>query len=153
MWGSWVVDIRKPEWSACVNDTLIPAITAQGFDGIMIDTIDSVTTLENTDPANYTGMKQAAVKLIKDIRARNPNLKIMLNRGFDVLPRCGEWDIDMVLAESIYTDIPAGAKDPVIAPEQNYQNYVKQLKSAQELSPKVLKFTRWIIGRLPILLE
>ncbi len=139
-WGSWVVDVRRPEWTAYVNDTLIPAVLAQGFNGIMIDTVDSVTALEDGDPVTYVGMKQAAVHMIKDIHRRYPNLKIMINRGFDILPEVGG-DVDMVLAESVYTDIPAGAKVPVVVADATYRDYIALLRGARKQFPKLKVYT------------
>lgn len=138
--GHSIIDIRKPEWTAYVNDVLIPATLAQGFDGIMIDTLDSVIDLENTNPKKYPDMKQAAINLVKAIRIRYPAIKIMVNRGFAVLPVIAG-NIDMVMAESIYSDWQPGKKKPVILSLKDYNDYINILKNAQKQTPLLKIYT------------
>lgn len=138
--GNPMVDGRKPEWSAYVLDSIIPAMLRNGFDGIMIDTTDSVLWLENHDPVRYAGLVQAEVTLIKRIRARYPHLKIMLNRGFDLLPQVAG-SIDMFLAESIYTNWentvpPVGLVKPDV-----YAQYVNLLHETQKHAPLLKIYT------------
>lgn len=127
-----IIDVRKVEWAQMVLDELIPNILAQGFDGIMIDTIDSVT--------QYDDMQQSAVALIKAIRARYPHIKIMLNRGFEILPLVAK-DIDMVMAESTYTDWKFDKKKAVLLSESLQQDYLRILQDAQLASPTLKIYT------------
>ena len=139
-----VIDLRKPEWKAYVLDVLIPATLAEGFGGVMLDTIDSPLQLETDQPEKYKGMREAAADLIRSIRARYPDIKIMLNRGFDILPQVAG-NIDMVMAETIYTDWQPGKKNPVLQPQEEYAAYVTTLKEAQRVSPtlKVYSLDYW----------
>ncbi len=137
--GNPVIDVRKPEWEAYVLNTIIPAVLAQGFNGIILDTADSVIWLEHTQPQNYAGLQQATVQLIKHIRDRYPNIKIMLNRGFPLLPQIGD-DIDMVLAESIYPSPSTQNTYPPL-PNETYQNYLTVLKAAQKQSQHLKVYT------------
>src|SRR5579872_4599043 len=123
--GHRIIDVRKPEWTAYAINVLVPKVLAQGFDGIMIDTMDSVTHLEDEDPKQYAGMKQAAAQLIKAIRAHYPYIKIMVNRGFDLLPYVGE-DIDMVMAESTYSLWSPG-KTPSLVNDADRKHYIEML--------------------------
>lgn len=141
--GHYVIDVRKSEWQAMVLDELIPTILAQGFDGIMIDTIDSVIQPEIDDPTTYAGMQGSAILLIANIRARYPNIKIMLNRGFEILPEVAPY-IDMVMAESTLGDWQPKAKKPKLI-EMEHAQYVKQLKAAQLSAPslKIYSLDYW----------
>lgn len=134
--GHYYVDVRKAEWTTMLLDELIPPILAQGFDGIMIDTIDSVVYPEIEHPDKYPGMKQGAINLIKAVRARYPNIKIMLNRGLEILPEVAS-EIDMVMAESIYTDWTPNPKKPVLVKEAEYKAYLDMIAKAQAISPKL----------------
>jgi uncharacterized protein (TIGR01370 family) len=136
--GNPVIDVRKPEWNAYVLDVLIPSILKQGFDGIMVDTADSIVHLETLNPAKYSGLQAAFTQLIKQIRVRYPAMKIMLNRGFEILPQVQN-DIDMVLAESIYANGNLSAPD--IFPADVYQRYVDLLKNAQQQSKQLKIYT------------
>jgi polysaccharide biosynthesis protein PelA len=132
--GHHMVDVRRKEWESHVNETLIPAILAKGFDGIMFDTIDSVTYLEVKDPKRYAGMQKASVDLLRSIRARHPHMKIMVNRGFDILPEFAPY-VDMILAESTYTTVV----------KKLYNYYVQKLKDSQASNPalKVYSLDYW----------
>jgi polysaccharide biosynthesis protein PelA len=138
--GHVVIDVRKSAWKNMVLDELIPAILNQGFDGIMIDTIDSVIQPEIDDPKHYIGMQDAAVDLIRSIRIRYPSIKIMLNRGFEILPQIAT-DIDMVMAESTLGDWQPEAKKARLLSEQEYMGYVNLLKDAQRMAPGLKVYT------------
>jgi len=130
--GHTIIDVRKQAWADMVVNELIPGILAQGFDGIMIDTIDSVT--------QYDDMREGAMNLIRAIRARYPDIKIMLNRGFEILPYVAK-DIDMVMAESTYTDIQPGAKKAIIVPEATQREYMNILTQAKQAAPGLKIYT------------
>lgn len=134
------VDLRSKKWTSRVIDDLIPAILFQRFSGIFIDTIDNAETLEKQDPVKYRKMQEGAVKLIKAIRLHFPEMKIMLNRGFSILPFVAK-EINYVLAESILAlhNFKTGS-DSLIDPE-HYASIVKELKEAQKLNPSLEIFT------------
>lgn len=133
MWkGHYIIDVNNPEWDAMVIHDLIPPILAQGFDGIMIDTIDSVTQFEE--------MRPGAIRLIKAIRTHYPDIDIMLNRGFEILPQVAG-DIDMVMAESTYTDWQPGSKKAHLVDKETYQSYLDILKGAQRISTSLKIYT------------
>jgi uncharacterized protein (TIGR01370 family) len=108
--NSFFVDVRNPQWSRRVLEDLIPKILFRGFDGVFLDTVDNAPYLEATEPQRYRGMADAMVTLIKAIRQNYPNIKIVVNRGFDILPKI-EGDIDMVLGESIVESQVAALKE------------------------------------------
>jgi len=99
-WGSHFVDVRDPRWQARVLDELVPAILEQGFDGVLLDTLDSAIYLEEQAPETYKGMQSAACRLVLAVRERYPRLLIAVNRAYPLLP-CMENHIDFLLAESL----------------------------------------------------
>ncbi|MDE3037273.1 MAG: endo alpha-1,4 polygalactosaminidase [Pseudomonadota bacterium] len=140
--GNPIIDTRKSKWASYMLNTLIPSITSQGFDGIMLDTTDSLIAVETMNP-RYAGLTQAAALIIKDIHARYPHLVIMLNRGFEILPQV-EHDINYVLAESIYTYWTGTGKPKMVDPHV-YQSIAESLKKVQSESPqlKVVTVDYW----------
>ncbi|HUY88242.1 MAG TPA: endo alpha-1,4 polygalactosaminidase [Pirellulales bacterium] len=141
--GNSIIDVRRPEWGDYVLNQLIPAIIAQGFDGVMLDTTDSLIEAEKASPARCAGLSRATIGLIKEIRGRYPHLIIMLNRGFEILPQV-EGDIDFEVAESIYTHW-TGVGAPALVPDAVYRHYVTQLKKAEAEAPtlKVATIDYW----------
>lgn len=106
--GTRRVDIRHPSWQSLVLERRIPSLIAQGFGGLMFDTLDTPPYLELVQPERYRGMKQAAVDLVHKIRARWPELLIVMNRGYALLPDVVD-QVDAVIAESLLTSPGAAA--------------------------------------------
>jgi hypothetical protein len=100
--GTRRVDIRHPSWRSLILDRRIPSLAAQGFTGLMFDTLDTPPYLELLDPARYHGMRQAAVSLVDSIRARWPEMMLIMNRGYALLPDVVQ-KVDAVIAESLMT--------------------------------------------------
>lgn len=134
--GHYYIDVRKQAWTKMMLDELIPPILEQGFDGIIIDTTDSAIEPEMQHPKKFAGMKQGAVNLIKAIRKRYPNIKIMINRGLEILPQIAG-DIDYLMAESTMTDWVPNPKKPVLVDDKTYQYYMDLIRKSQEISPKL----------------
>ena len=96
--GAFAVDVRDTRWRKRIVDELVPAILARGFQGVFLDTADTAIDLERRDRAKFAGATLATIELIKAIRNRHPQIAIVLNRGYEILPAV-EGAIDMVLAE------------------------------------------------------
>lgn len=132
--GHFVVDIRKPQWTKYVIEVVIPDIMHQGFNGIIIDTLDSVEDLEASDSKKYEGMTQAAIRMVHAVRVHYPKLKIMVNRGFNTLPGIAK-DIDYVLAESVMVQHQPDDKTYKLFPPEVYQEYVGRLNDLKKQAP------------------
>lgn len=139
-WGSRVIDVRKPQWAAYVVEELIPDLVRRGFDGLMLDTLDTAEAVEALDPAANAGMRMAMARLVRLIRLHYPNLKIMVNRGFSLLPEIAE-DIDAVLAESIYTVYDTKTGEHRLQPEEHYRSVSEMLQRLHEEYPKIAIYT------------
>jgi hypothetical protein len=111
-------------------------VLAKGFDGIMLDTIDTALWLEEVDPQRFAGMKTAAVQLIKTIHAQHPAALLMLNRGFGVLPDVAQ-DINYALAESIFLRYMPHEDSSDYFPQTVYDELTSVLKNAQKKNPKL----------------
>ncbi len=101
-WGSHAVDVTSPLWRKLVLGYVDDA-AQKGFDGVMLDTVDSpLHWAETQAPERLDAMREALASLIHAIRIAHPRMKIMVNRGFGILPLVMD-DINYVLAESILT--------------------------------------------------
>jgi len=99
---SYTVDVRNPRWMKQVIEQVIPQILHKGFDGLFIDTLDNPLELERENPRQYGGMKGGAAKLIQTIRLHYPQIPIMMNRAYEILPEVAG-DINFELSESDIT--------------------------------------------------
>lgn len=132
--GHHIIDIRKPEWAKYVIEELIPPLLHAGFTGIMVDTLDSPLALEAKDPKKYAGMKEAAANLIKAVRYHYPDMTIMVNRGFEVLPQIAG-DINYLLAESIRVNYDVKTKKFSYFPDSVYDYHVNLFKEMMKQAP------------------
>lgn len=97
--GAKVVDVRSKEWQEfifkCAKHRLL-----LGYDGLFLDTVDSVEMLLKKDPKHYDGVVESLVQLIKGIRKNNPNCIIMVNGGAEfskeLSPYIDAWCIESV---------------------------------------------------------
>lgn len=136
-WGSQIIDIRNPKWKDYLVDTWIAEAMAKGFDGVMIDTLDTSLAWQAKDAA-YAGMSDAAIAIVKEMRRRLPKQKlIMVNRGFDVLPDL-VGDIDIVLAESVLVD--ASKPDRPYFSEAENGQYIALLQDLNKNNPHLSIF-------------
>ncbi len=138
--GSYGVDIRNPAWQKIVIESLIPALLRDGFNGVFFDTLDSPIELERVDPKKYKGMKEASINLIKAVRTNFPQVKIMVNRGYTILPQLAPY-VDIVLGESVRNTYDFNKKVYHKVDESLYLTQVKWLKEAKQRNPKLKIYT------------
>jgi len=135
-----VIDIRRSEWTEHLTSVVIPQVIAKGFDGVMLDTVDSPLELEADDPNRFRGMADAAIRTLHALRTRYPQLKIMLNRGFEILPAVSN-DIDLILAENLYTDWQPGEAKPRLVSHSEYLQALNTIKSTVRRAPHLKVYT------------
>ncbi|MBF0379694.1 MAG: endo alpha-1,4 polygalactosaminidase [Magnetococcales bacterium] len=138
--GSYFIDVRDKRWTKRVIEELIPDILRKGFHGLFLDTLDNPPHLERINPKKYADMTQAAINLVLAIRYHYPDIIIMMNRGYELLPDVGG-DLDMVLGEAVYTRFDFTTKQYVYVAKKEYQIQVTMLKAAQKSFPKLKIYT------------
>lgn len=134
--GSYFVDVRNKFWAKRVIEELIPQLLHKGFQGVFIDTLDNPIELERREPEKFKGMRDASITLVKAIRYHYPQIPIMINRAFEILPELGEY-ITMVLGESIYSSYNFTTKKYQKVNETEYRDQVTQLQNLKKSFPKI----------------
>jgi polysaccharide biosynthesis protein PelA len=124
---SFMVDVRNPLWAKIVIEKIIPSILTEKFKGLFFDTLDNALFLEEKDPVKYKGMVQAAGELVEAIRRHYPNIYLMTNRAYFLLPDIGD-KINSILAESVYTSYDFKKKKYFFVEEKEYKETVSTLK-------------------------
>lgn len=142
--GHYAIDVRNPQWAKYMIENIIPDIIEQGFDGVFLDTLDRAEDLERKNPKRYRGMIKAAQKLICAIRYHYPNLKIMTNRGFSILPDILQ-DVDYILAESILVNYDRNKGEHRFFSDSTYEQLVKKVIGFKSKAPhiKILSLDYW----------
>jgi len=100
--GTRRIDVRHRSWKDLVLEQIIPSLAAKEFTGLLLDTLDTPPYLEQLDPNGNGGMRQAAVDLVQAIHRSHPNMLVIMNRGYAVLPSV-IGSIDGIVAESLLT--------------------------------------------------
>jgi polysaccharide biosynthesis protein PelA len=100
-WGSDVMDVTGSDWEDFVVKDLAEPAIAKGYDGVFLDTLDSIAFITKKDPGKKYACQRALVNLIRRLHRQFPDKQIVLNRGFDLLDEVRK-DVNGVLAESLY---------------------------------------------------
>jgi uncharacterized protein (TIGR01370 family) len=139
-WNSYAVDITAASWKQMLYAQVEDAIN-QGFDGVMFDTVDSalhMADMESTEKGERA--QEAAIALIKGVRQRWPHAKIMMNRGFEILPRVAP-ALTYALGESTLTDTDISTGQSSVLPPQTYQLMAANLLKARAVAPTLKLYT------------
>lgn len=99
-WRTAYLDCRLPAWQDDVVLRQAPAILARGFAGLFLDTVD----VQELFPATRPGVAH----LIGRLRASFPAARLMVNRGFSLLPQIMP-ALDGVLFEAFTTHCQDGS--------------------------------------------
>ena len=142
--GTYRVDVRHPSWRSLVLDRRIPSLVSQGFSGLMFDTLDTPPYLELLDPDRYHGMRDAAIGLVEAIRARWPEMMLIMNRGYALLPHVVQ-KIDAVIAESLITSPDGQTGGFAWVEPKHVELQLTQLNPATRRSPSlpILSLDYW----------
>ena len=129
-----MLDLRHEAARRAVIDRIVPEVLALGYDGIFIDTMDSVEAMEQQNPIANKGMVAAGAALIGQLRARFPNMRMMLNRGYAMLPDVAT-SIDIVLGEAMASRWNFTTKRYELLRDSDWQWQADRLRAARARNP------------------
>ncbi|MBF0350360.1 MAG: endo alpha-1,4 polygalactosaminidase [SAR324 cluster bacterium] len=127
---SRIVDIRSEKWQEWLLNVRIPHILRRGFNGLFLDTMDSVIYMEQTNPERK-GMVEASIRLVQRIKQQFPEIYIMVNRGVEAAPQYGPY-VDAILAESFFADYNFTDKTYELRPIEDAKEYVGILTNVKK---------------------
>jgi hypothetical protein len=104
--GTDIVDTTSAEWHKFLLDRVIEPLYAHGFRGVFFDTLDSFRRVPGASPERHT---RGIADLILASKRRHPDMKILVNRGFDVLPLAAQ-AIDGLIVESLFATFGASGR-------------------------------------------
>jgi polysaccharide biosynthesis protein PelA len=100
VWLSRIADLTQPNWRRYLIDHRIANLWDLGYTGFFLDTLDSYQLVVKS-PAEQRAQSKALVELIRAMHQRFPGVKLLLNRGFEVLPKIWPLAVGLV-AESLF---------------------------------------------------
>jgi hypothetical protein len=115
-WGSDIVDTRSPAWRDFLLERVIEPLYAQGYRGVFLDTLDS-HRLVARGVEDLRAHAAGIAAIVRAMRARHPDLQVLLNRGFDVLPLLDR-PPDGLVVESLFWTGDAGDAYRAVVPAE-----------------------------------
>lgn len=136
--GSFTVDIKNPLWQQILLEKAIPPLMARGFDGVMLDTLDSPLVAKN-EMINF-----AAIDLVRAIRENYPQTILIQNRGYEVLEDTAPM-LNYLIAESTFTSFDAETKKHVLSKKEDREWILNYINKGKKQSPtlKILGLEYW----------
>lgn len=125
-WNSRVMDLANPGWRAFLMRRA-DELLSRGFQGFFLDTMDSYQLFATTDEARQR-QQQGLITFIASLKAKHPNIQLIANRGFEVLPSIAQY-LDVIAAESLFARWHSGTYQAV--PENDRAWLLGQLTNAQ----------------------
>ena len=100
-WGSWVIDQTAPGWTEFFLDRVVAPLWKQGFRAFFLDTLDSYQLVATSD-AERQAQAAALRHTLGALVQRFPGVRLMLNRGFELVDAELGRHVVAVAAESLY---------------------------------------------------
>ena len=94
------VDVRDPGWQELLLEREAPRLLSRGFQGLMLDTLDTAPYLERQDPSRFAGSRQALRDLLSRLRRRYPRIVLLAN-GTDALVDAAPY-VDGYVVEGVF---------------------------------------------------
>jgi hypothetical protein len=84
-WGSYITSVACKEWQDYVIEKRIKPAWELGIRGFFLDTLDSYMSL-NISEEQKKHQTEGLIELVTLIHEKYPGVKLILNRGFHILP-------------------------------------------------------------------
>ena len=99
-WNSEIIDQTSPAWPVYFAEQVVRPLWNRGYRGFFLDTLDSWRKVV-TDPREQERQQAGLVRLIETLHRKFPQAQIILNRGFELLPRVHSL-VNAVVVESVF---------------------------------------------------
>jgi hypothetical protein len=125
VWGSVVLDQAQAAWPAFFAERVIKPLWDAGYRGFFLDTLDSYQLYTKT--ATERAKQEAGmVAVIRELKKRYPQAKLIFNRGFEILPQVHQ-EVFAVAAESLFQRWDAAQQKYVVVPPNDREWLLGQL--------------------------
>lgn len=129
-WGSRIADLTQAPWQDYLLHQRMAPLWAAGYRGFFLDTLDSHRRA-TTNPDEAARQTRALIALIQAMRARFPDAKLLLNRGFDILAAVAPI-VDGVVAESLFERWDQAAREYMPVPDADRLWLLARLREARD---------------------
>ncbi len=130
VWDSEVLDLTQSEWRDFVIKQLVAPLAEKGYDGLFLDTLDSFH-LYATNQTERERQTRALAELLQTIHSTYPQLKLIANRGFEVMPAIAA-QLEAVVAESLFASWDNAKKQFLPSKPDDSKWLLSKLQSIQK---------------------
>jgi uncharacterized protein (TIGR01370 family) len=130
VWESTVVDQSAPGWPAFYVKHVIAPLWARGYRGFFLDTLDSYQLAAKTEAARAR-QQAGLVAVVRAIKARYPEARLVFNRGFEILPQV-QGLVYAVAFESLFSGWDQAKKRYVAVPADDRAWLLGQARTIRE---------------------
>ena len=128
------VDLRDRRWQQILLGQDVPRLLALGFDGVMLDTIDTAPYLEDRDPARFAGSREALRAWLRLLREAFPRAVVVAN-GALALPDAAPY-VDGFVVEGVFATYDFSRRLYRATTEPERQWKLAQIDRAQKVAPR-----------------
>nr|WP_244816462.1 bifunctional glycoside hydrolase 114/ polysaccharide deacetylase family protein [Caballeronia sp. Lep1P3] len=129
-WASRVIDQSAPGWPQFFVAHVIAPLWDKGYRGFFLDTLDSYQSIATTDDQRAR-QEAGLVAVIRALKARYPDARLIFNRGFELMPEVH--DLAYAVAfESLYRGWNQAKKRYVAVPEADREWLLAQARTLRE---------------------
>ena len=129
-WRAHVIDQTHPEWPIFFLERIVAPLWDAGYRGFFLDTLDSFQLISKTDEERARQV-QGLAAVVRALRAKYPEAKLIFNRGFEILPELHR-DVYAVAVESIYRGWDQRSGQYVEVPESDRKWLMPHLTRASQ---------------------
>lgn len=128
-WKSKVFDLRNAELGNFLLSR-VNALVKAGYSGLFLDTMDSYQLFAKTPEARQQ-QESALTGLIARIKQQHPSIRLIANRGFEVLEKAAPY-LEAVAAESLYASWDNNAQEYVDVKGSDREWLLAKLQTAKD---------------------
>lgn len=129
-WNSDVMDLTNSEWRNFLINDQIESLWQEGYRGFFLDTLDSYK-LAGLNAEQIKQQQAGLSEIIKAIKGKHPDAKIIANRGFEILADVHQ-HIDAIAAESLFASWNPAKKSYMPVSEMNRNALLLELNTARQ---------------------
>lgn len=129
-WESNIVDQTQSEWATFVLTHIVDPLWQQGYRGFFLDTLDSYQLVQH-DQAFQQAQQHGLANVIRAIKQKYPEAKLIFNRGFELVPSLHQ-EIFALAVESLFQGWNPSLKQFVPVSPQARQWLLEKLESFQQ---------------------
>ncbi len=125
-----IVDQTQDGWAKFVLTKIVDPLWRQGYRGFFLDTLDSYQLVQE-DETFQQAQQDGLINVIRTIKQKYPEAKLILNRGFELIPHLQQ-EIFALAVEELFQGWNPSTEEYVSVSQQDREWLLEQLAAFQQ---------------------